>query len=87
MTRPEIARVRGVSADGAVAGLQERGLIGGRPGRHTGRAVLYRTTMVFDRVFGLEDGRARCPRSRRYARRDRPDALRDRLVAVAAQRS
>ena len=39
VSRPEIARVRGVSADGAVAGLLERGLIeeAGR-GRHARRA-------------------------------------------------
>ena len=57
VARPEIARIRGVSADAAVAGLLERGIIeeAGRTDERGG-AVLYRTTSVFDRVFGLEHG-------------------------------
>jgi segregation and condensation protein B len=54
VTRPEIARVRGVAADSVVAGLVERGLIA-EAGRDTGLgAVRYRTTPLFERVFGLE---------------------------------
>ena len=54
-SRPEIARIRGVSADSAVAGLVERGLIA-EAGREDapGGAVRYRTTPLFERVFGLE---------------------------------
>src|SRR5437870_12815680 len=54
-TRPEIARSRGVAADSAVAGLVERGLIT-EAGREdgSGGAVRYRTTAMFERVFGLE---------------------------------
>src|SRR5204863_8129009 len=54
-TRPEIARIRGVAADSAVAGLVERGLIA-EAGRddEPGGAVRYRTTPLFERVFGLE---------------------------------
>ncbi|MCP9486976.1 MAG: SMC-Scp complex subunit ScpB [Gaiellaceae bacterium MAG52_C11] len=54
-SRPEIARVRGVAADSAVAGLLERGLIA-EAGRDDGAggAVRYRTTPLFERVFGLE---------------------------------
>src|SRR5207253_8041473 len=54
-SRPEIARIRGVAADSAVAGLVERGLIAeaGRDEGHGG-AVRYRTTPLFERVFGLE---------------------------------
>ncbi len=54
-TRPDIARIRGVAADSAVASLVERGLIteaGREPGQ--GGAVRYRTTPLFERVFGLE---------------------------------
>ena len=53
VSRPEIARLRGVAADSAVAGLVERGLIAeaGREG-DTG-AVRYETTPLFERVFGL----------------------------------
>jgi segregation and condensation protein B len=54
-SRPEIARIRGVAADSAVAGLLERGLIA-EAGRDEGPggAVRYRTTPLFERVFGLE---------------------------------
>ena len=54
-SRPEIARIRGVAADSAVAGLLERGLIA-EAGREEapGGAVRYRTTPLFERVFGLE---------------------------------
>ena len=54
-SRPEIAKIRGVSADSAVAGLVERGLIA-EAGREDapGGAVRYRATPLFERVFGLE---------------------------------
>ena len=54
-TRPDIARIRGVAADTVVAGLVERGLVveaGREPG--LGGAIRYRTTELFERVFGLE---------------------------------
>jgi segregation and condensation protein B len=55
VSRPEIARIRGVAADSVVAGLVERGLIA-ESGREDGAggAVRYRTTPLFERVFGLE---------------------------------
>jgi segregation and condensation protein B len=55
VSRPEIARIRGVAADSVVAGLLERGLIA-EAGREqgVGGAVRYRTTPLFERVFGLE---------------------------------
>jgi segregation and condensation protein B len=54
-SRPDIARIRGVSADSAVANLVERGLIT-EAGRDddAGGAIRYRTTPLFERVFGLE---------------------------------
>ena len=54
-SRPEIARIRGVAADSAVASLVERGLIA-EAGREDGPggAIRYRTTPLFERVFGLE---------------------------------
>ena len=54
-SRPEVARIRGVAADSAVASLVERGLIT-EAGRENGPggAVRYRTTPLFERVFGLE---------------------------------
>src|SRR6266849_9679822 len=54
-SRPDIARIRGVAADSAVANLTERGLIteSGRDDA-AGGAIRYRTTPLFERVFGLE---------------------------------
>jgi segregation and condensation protein B len=84
-TRPEVARIRGVAADSAVAGLVERGLIA-EAGRDNGAggAVRYRVTPLFERVFGLES-LSQLPRLD-----DLPgdaDDLRERLHAVAEQRS
>ena len=55
VSRPEIARIRGVAADSTVAALVERGLVA-EAGRDVGPggAVRYRTTALFERVFGLE---------------------------------
>jgi segregation and condensation protein B len=54
LSRPEIARIRGVNVDGVVAGLAERGLVaeGGRENEFG--AIRYRTTPLFERIFGLE---------------------------------
>jgi len=53
-TRPDIARIRGVAADSAVAGLVERGLIAEAGRDDAAGAIRYRTTPLFERVFGLE---------------------------------
>ena len=83
VSRPEIARIRGVAADSAVAGLVERGLVAeaGRDGE--GGAVRYETTPLFERVFGLAD-RSELPELEELA----GDAgeLRSRLEDVAARR-
>ncbi len=52
MSRPEIARIRGVSADSATATLLERGLIE-EAGHSQFGAQLYRTTTGFLKLFGL----------------------------------
>jgi segregation and condensation protein B len=52
VSRPEIARIRGVAAESAVATLLERGLVH-ESGRSQFGAVLYRTTELFLRLFGL----------------------------------
>ena len=52
VSRPEITRIRGVSADSASATLLERGLIE-EAGRSQFGAVLYRTTPLFLKLFGL----------------------------------
>ena len=53
-SRPEIARIRGVNVDGVVAGLVERGLIAESGRDEEVGAIRYRTTPLFERVFGLE---------------------------------
>jgi segregation and condensation protein B len=83
-TRPEIARLRGVAADSVVAGLLERGLIceAGRD-ENAGGAVRYRTTPLFERVFGL-DSLSALPRLDDLGS-DAED-IRERLEALAEKR-
>jgi segregation and condensation protein B len=52
ISRPEITRIRGVSADSATATLLERGLIE-EAGHSQFGAVLYRTSTQFLKLFGL----------------------------------
>jgi segregation and condensation protein B len=85
-SRPDIARIRGVSADSAVANLAERGLIAeaGRDDSSAGGAIRYRTTPLFERVFGLES-LSQLPRLDDIG--EDADAIRDRLHAVAEKRT
>lgn len=52
VSRPEIARIRGVSSESALHTLTERGLIE-ESGRSRFGAVIHRTTPLFERLFGL----------------------------------
>jgi segregation and condensation protein B len=83
-TRPDIARIRGVAADSAVANLVERGLIA-EAGREdgSGGAVRYKVTPLFERIFGLES-LAALPRLDDLG--GDVEELRERLHAVAALR-
>jgi segregation and condensation protein B len=84
VSRPDVARLRGVAADTVVAGLVERGLLteaGREPG--VGGAVRYRTTELFERVFGLENLSA-LPRLDDIG--DDAEQIRGRLEEVAAHR-
>ena len=54
VSRPEIARIRGVSAESATQTLLERGIVE-EAGRSQFGAVLYRTTDLFLKLFGLRD--------------------------------
>ena len=83
-SRPEIARIRGVAADSAVAGLVERGLIAEAGREDAGGAVRYRTTPLFERVFGL-DSLAELPRLDDLG--EGTDEILSRLHSVAEQRS
>ncbi len=85
VSRPEVARIRGVAADSAVAGLLERGLIA-EAGRDdgVGGAVRYRTTPLFERVFGLES-LSQLPRLDDLG--DDAEQIRERLASVAEKRT
>ena len=83
VSRPEIARIRGVAADSAVAGLVERGLIAEAGREADGGAVRYETTALFERVFGLSD-RSELPELDELA--GDVEELRSRLEHVAARR-
>jgi segregation and condensation protein B len=83
VSRPEIARIRGVNVDGVVSGLVERGLVaeGGRDDEFG--AIRYRTTPLFERVFGLESAAA-LPRLDDLGADTA--AIRERLESVAERR-
>jgi segregation and condensation protein B len=85
VSRPEIARIRGVAADSTVASLVERGLVA-EAGRESGPggAVRYRVTPLFERVFAL-DTLAELPRLDDLGAEQ--DAIRERLLAVAEARA
>ena len=88
VSRPEIARIRGVAADAGVAGLLERGLVEEAGRADTiGNPVLYRVTTAFSRMFGLEEGVASLPGLAEFDLSDADhEALRARLHLVADQR-
>jgi segregation and condensation protein B len=83
VSRPEITRIRGVNVDGVVSGLVERGLIaeGGRDNEFG--AIRYRTTPLFERIFGLES-LAALPRVDDLG--SDMTVIRERLEAVAEKR-
>ena len=83
-TRPEVTRIRGVNVDGVVAGLVERGLVAEAGRDEEFGAIRYRTTPLFERVFGLES-LAALPRLDDLGAG--ADEIRARLETVAAQRS
>jgi len=52
VSRPEVARIRGVASESATAALTDRGLVE-ESGRSQFGALLYRTTPLFLKLFGL----------------------------------
>src|SRR4030095_2600259 len=84
VSRPEIARIRGVAADSVVARRVERGR-SAEAGREEGvaGAVRYRATPLFERVFGL-DSLSALPRLDDLG--ESTDEIRTRLAAVAERR-
>jgi segregation and condensation protein B len=86
VSRPEITRIRGVSADSASATLLERGLIE-ESGRSQFGAVLYRTTPLFLKLFGL-DAIGDLPDPGRWdPAPGEEDALRERLLKAGDMRA
>jgi segregation and condensation protein B len=84
VSRPEIARIRGVAADSAVAGLVDRGLIAEAGREDEGGAVRYATTPLFERVFGLA-GLSELPRLDDLG--GDADEIRARLGSIADRRA
>ena len=86
VSRPEIARIRGVSSESAVQSLSERGLIE-ESGRSRFGAAIYRTSALFEKVFGL-DGLEALPDPSRFdpTPEDERD-IRERLMAAGEQRA
>jgi len=87
-TRAEVARVRGVSSEWALAALEERGLVEERGRADTpGAPLLYGTTERFLELFGLVDTGA-LPSLDGFAPGvDDVEELRTRLLANAERRT
>ena len=85
VSRPELARIRGVSSESAVGTLLERGLIE-ESGRSRFGAVLYRSTALFERLFGLEGLDALPDPARFDPSPEEEGELRDRLLRAGEQR-
>jgi segregation and condensation protein B len=86
VSRPEIARIRGVASESATAALVERGLIE-EAGRSQFGAVLYRTTPLFLKLFGL-DSPDDLPAIEQWDPSPEDEsALRDRLLKAGEQRA
>jgi segregation and condensation protein B len=86
VSRPEIARIRGVSSESAVATVTERGLIE-EAGRSRFGAVIYRTTALFEKLFGLR-ALDDLPDPSRFDPTPEVEAeLRERLLRAGEQRS
>jgi segregation and condensation protein B len=78
VSRPEVARIRGVASESATSALVERGLIE-EAGRSQFGAVLYRTTALFLKLFGLDT-------PEQLPSPEEATALRDRLLRAGEAR-
>jgi segregation and condensation protein B len=86
VSRPEIARIRGVNSDSPVATLEERGLIEEK-GRTQFGAILYRTSALFEKLFGLADLAALPDFKAFEPSAEDADELRRKLLQAGEQRS
>jgi segregation and condensation protein B len=86
VSRPEIARIRGVASESAVGTLLERGLIE-ESGRSQFGAVMYRTTALFQKLFGLSALDALPDPAAFDPSPDEEAELRERLLKAGEQRA
>jgi segregation and condensation protein B len=86
VSRPEVARIRGVASESATAALTDRGLIE-ESGRSQFGAVLYRTTPLFLKLFGLKTIDELPDPSGWDPSPEDETALRDRLLRAGEARS
>jgi segregation and condensation protein B len=85
VSRPEVARIRGVASESATSALVERGLIE-ESGRSQFGAVLYRTTPLFLKLFGLRSTDDLPDPSQWDPSPEEAGALRDRLLRAGEAR-
>ena len=86
VSRPEVARIRGVSSESAVQTLAERGLIE-ESGRSRFGAAIFKTTELFERLFGLS-GLDQLPDPSRFDPTPEDEReLRERLLKAGEQRA
>jgi len=87
VTRADVAEVRGVSSEWALAGLEERGLIEERGRAATpGAPILYGTTDRFLKLFGLRSRDELPPLDEFALEAGEVEEIRARLMANAARR-
>ena len=85
VSRPEIARIRGVNSDSPISTLEDRGLIEEK-GRTQFGAILYRTAPLFEKQFGLESLKG-LPDIRTFEpSAEDEQQLRDKLLRAGEQR-
>ena len=85
VSRPEVARIRGVASESATSALAERGLIE-EAGRSQFGAVLYRTTPLFLKLFGLDSPDDLPDLAQWDPSPEEATALRDRLLRAGEAR-
>ncbi len=86
VSRPEVARIRGVASESATTALADRGLIE-EAGRSQFGAVLYRTTPLFLKLFGLDSPEALPDVAQWDPSPEEAQALRDRLLRAGEART
>jgi segregation and condensation protein B len=86
VSRPEVARIRGVASESATTALVERGLIE-EAGRSQFGAILYRTTPLFLKLFGLKSVDDLPDPAQWDPSPEEQSALRDRLLRAGEERA